>query len=206
MIGPQDVLTVTRLRPRRSVRQVQRRGGRHAHLPAHRPREGRGPDAAGARGRRSRSSSPTATCGTRRWRSRIDEYKSQRIFVMGEVRGARRLPADRRHDDHRGARARPAASTQTAAEEMLIVRPHAGAKAAGPGDAEPTANPTVLKVNVRELQAGRAVAERAAARRRHARRPKVAGGLRVRPGPVRRAPTRSIAARRCSRRCRWRAA
>jgi polysaccharide biosynthesis/export protein len=81
----------------------------------------------------------------------IDEYKSQRAFVMGEVRapGAYQLTGDMTIIE---ALAKAGGITQTAAEEILIVRPPAGAKAgpARPDDSEST----VLKVNVRELQAG----------------------------------------------------
>jgi polysaccharide export outer membrane protein len=82
----------------------------------------------------------------------IEEYKSQRVFVMGEVRGpgAYQLTGDMTIIE---ALAKAGGVTQTAAEEILIVRPSAAAKGAGPAmpnDAEST----VLKVNVRELQAG----------------------------------------------------
>ena len=82
----------------------------------------------------------------------IDEYKSQRVFVMGEVRGpgAYQLTGDMTVIE---ALAKAGGMTQTAAEEILIVRPAVGAKGAGPvmpNDSEST----VLKVNVRELQAG----------------------------------------------------
>jgi polysaccharide export outer membrane protein len=81
----------------------------------------------------------------------IDEYKSQRVFVMGEVRGpgAYQLTGDMTVIE---ALAKAGGVTQTAAEEILIVRPAAGASA---GPAMPTDDQsTVLKVNVRELQAG----------------------------------------------------
>jgi len=82
----------------------------------------------------------------------IDEYKSQRVFVMGEVRGpgAYQLTGDMTIIE---ALAKAGGVTQTAAEEILVVRPPVGAKGAGPvmpNDSEST----VLKVNVRELQAG----------------------------------------------------
>ncbi len=81
----------------------------------------------------------------------IEEYKSQRVFVMGEVRapGAYQLTGDMTIIE---ALAKAGGITQIAAEEILIVRPSMGAKAgpSRPDDSEST----VLKVNVRELQAG----------------------------------------------------
>jgi polysaccharide biosynthesis/export protein len=71
--------------------------------------------------------------------------------VMGEVRGpgAYQLTGDMTVIE---ALAKAGGVTQTAAEEILIVRPAAGASA---GPAMPTDDQsTVLKVNVRELQAG----------------------------------------------------
>lgn len=82
----------------------------------------------------------------------IDEYKSQRVFVMGEVRGpgAYQLTGDMTIIE---ALAKAGGVTQTAAEEILIVRPTASARGAGPA-APNDGESTVLKVNVRELQAG----------------------------------------------------
>jgi polysaccharide export outer membrane protein len=82
----------------------------------------------------------------------IDEYKSQRVFVMGEVRGpgAYQLTGDMTIIE---ALAKAGGVTQNSAEEILIVRAPPGATAAGP--AMPTdKEATVLRVNVRELQAG----------------------------------------------------
>ena len=82
----------------------------------------------------------------------IDEYKSQRVFVMGEVRGpgAYQLTGDMTIIE---ALAKAGGVSQNAAEEILIVRAPPGASAAGPS--MPTdKEATVLKVNVRELQAG----------------------------------------------------
>jgi polysaccharide biosynthesis/export protein len=82
----------------------------------------------------------------------IDEYKSQRVFVMGEVRGpgAYQLTGDMTIIE---ALAKAGGVTQNSAEEILIVRAPPGATAAGPS--MPTdKEATVLRVNVRELQAG----------------------------------------------------
>jgi polysaccharide export outer membrane protein len=82
----------------------------------------------------------------------IDEYKSQRVFVMGEVRGpgAYQLTGDMTIIE---ALAKAGGISQNAAEEILIVRAPPGAAAAGPS--MPTdKEATVLRVNVRELQAG----------------------------------------------------
>ncbi len=82
----------------------------------------------------------------------IDEYKSQRVFVMGEVRGpgAYQLTGDMTIIE---ALAKAGGVTQTSAEEILVVRPSASAKSAGPAAPNDTES-TVLKVNIRELQAG----------------------------------------------------
>jgi polysaccharide export outer membrane protein len=82
----------------------------------------------------------------------MDEYRSQRVFVMGEVRGpgAYQLTGDMTVLE---ALAKAGGVTATAAEEVLVVRPPVGSKGAGP--AAPTdAESTVIRVNVRDLQAG----------------------------------------------------
>lgn len=82
----------------------------------------------------------------------VDEYKSQRVFLMGEVRvpGAYQLTGDMTVLE---ALAKAGGVLQTAAEEVLVVRPASTSKQGGP--ASPTdGESTVLKVNIRELQAG----------------------------------------------------
>jgi polysaccharide export outer membrane protein len=86
----------------------------------------------------------------------MDEYKSQRVFIMGEVRapGAYQLTGNMTVIE---ALARAGGTTPAAAEEVLIVRPHAAARSAG-GVEGPTpltdSEATVLKTNIRELQSG----------------------------------------------------
>jgi len=82
----------------------------------------------------------------------MDEYKSQRVFVMGEVRapGAYQLTGNMTVIE---ALAKAGGMTQTAAEEVLVVRPHAAAKVAGPARVDDN-EATVLRANIRELQSG----------------------------------------------------
>jgi polysaccharide export outer membrane protein len=82
----------------------------------------------------------------------IGEYKSQRVFVMGEVRapGAYPLTGDMTIIE---ALAKAGGTTLAAAEQVLIVRPTAGSAADGPARAD-DAEATVLRVNFRALQAG----------------------------------------------------
>lgn len=82
----------------------------------------------------------------------MDEYKSQRVFVMGEVRapGAYQLTGDMTIIE---ALAKAGGMTQSAAEEVLIVRPNPNARGAGPARADDT-EATVLHANIRELQSG----------------------------------------------------
>jgi polysaccharide biosynthesis/export protein len=82
----------------------------------------------------------------------VETYQSQRIFVMGEVRspGSYSLTGDMTMIE---ALSRAGSTTAQASDEVLIVRPKAGAAAGGPlmpnqSDAE------IIRVNVRELQAG----------------------------------------------------
>ena len=82
----------------------------------------------------------------------VETYQSQRIFVMGEVRspGSYSLTGDMTLIE---ALSRAGSTTAQASDEVLIVRPKAGAAAGGPvmpnqSDAE------IIRVNVRELQAG----------------------------------------------------
>jgi polysaccharide export outer membrane protein len=81
----------------------------------------------------------------------IEQYKSQRIFVMGEVRspGAYQLTGEMTIIE---AIARAGSTTPQAADEVMVVRPRQ-ARPDGPvlptdGDAE------VLRVNLREIQEG----------------------------------------------------
>jgi polysaccharide export outer membrane protein len=82
----------------------------------------------------------------------VETFQSQRIFVMGEVRspGSYSLTGDMTLIE---ALSRAGSTTAQANDEVLIVRPKAGAAAGGPvmpnqADAE------IIRVNVRELQAG----------------------------------------------------
>jgi polysaccharide export outer membrane protein len=82
----------------------------------------------------------------------VETYQSQRIFVMGEVRspGSYSLTGDMTLIE---ALSRAGSTTPQASDEVLIVRPKAGTTAGGPvmpnqEDAE------IIRVNVRELQAG----------------------------------------------------
>ena len=81
----------------------------------------------------------------------IEQYKSQRIFVMGEVRspGAYQLTGEMTIIE---AIARAGSTTPQAADEVMIVRPREG-RSDGPalavdGDSE------VIKINLREIQEG----------------------------------------------------
>jgi len=82
----------------------------------------------------------------------IGEYKSQRVFVMGEVRapGAYQLTGDMTIIE---ALAKAGGTTQAAAEDVLIVRPSPSSRAAGPARADDRES-TVLHANIRELQSG----------------------------------------------------
>ena len=86
----------------------------------------------------------------------MDEYKSQRVFVMGEVRapGAYQLTGNMTIIE---VLAKAGGTTQAAAEEVLIVRPHVAGQADGPASGPTLAtdnDSTVLKTNIRELQSG----------------------------------------------------
>jgi polysaccharide export outer membrane protein len=81
----------------------------------------------------------------------VDAYRSQRIFVMGEVRapGAYQLTGDMTIIE---AIARAGSTTPQAADEVMIVRPKEGKK---DGPALPTdSDSDVLRVNIREIQEG----------------------------------------------------
>ena len=81
----------------------------------------------------------------------IEQYKSQRIFVMGEVRspGAYPLTGDMTIIE---AIARAGSTTPQASDEVMVVRPREG-KSEGPvlptdGDSE------VIRINIRDIQEG----------------------------------------------------
>jgi polysaccharide biosynthesis/export protein len=82
----------------------------------------------------------------------MDEFRSQRIFVMGEVRapGTYQLEGEMTIIE---VLSRAGGIVQGAADEVLIVRPsRPGAdRAVGPED---DSDATVVRVNIRELQAG----------------------------------------------------
>ena len=82
----------------------------------------------------------------------VESYQSQRIFILGEVRapGAYPLTGDMTVIE---ALTRAGSVTAAAADEVLIVRPPDGSQAAGPRT-EADADAEVIRVNVRELQAG----------------------------------------------------
>jgi polysaccharide export outer membrane protein len=80
----------------------------------------------------------------------IEQYRSQRIFIIGEVRapGAYQLTGDMTLIE---ALARAGSVTAEAGEEVLVVRPPEGRSGSGP--VLPTDDESA-EVNVRELQAG----------------------------------------------------
>jgi polysaccharide export outer membrane protein len=81
----------------------------------------------------------------------MEQYRSQRIFVMGEVRapGAYQLAGDMTIIE---AIARAGSTTPQAADEVMIVRPKEG-KTDGPVLATDD-NSEVIRVNLREIQEG----------------------------------------------------
>ena len=84
----------------------------------------------------------------------VEQFKSQRIFVMGEVRapGTYPLSGDMTVIE---ALARAGSTTNDSAEEVMIVRPAAGSAGSGPVSPEQQKDATVIHVNVRDLQAGK---------------------------------------------------
>jgi polysaccharide biosynthesis/export protein len=80
----------------------------------------------------------------------MDEFRSQRIFVMGEVRapGTYQMSGDMTIIE---ILSRAGGLAQGSADEILIVRP---TRTAGGPITPDDADATVLKVNVRELQSG----------------------------------------------------
>ena len=82
----------------------------------------------------------------------MDQYKSQRVFVMGEVRapGSYQLTGNMTVIE---ALAKAGGTTPTAAEDVLVVRPSPNRKADGPASADDSQS-TLLHANIRELQSG----------------------------------------------------
>ena len=83
----------------------------------------------------------------------IEQYRSQRIFIIGEVRapGAYQLTGDMTLIE---ALARAGSVTAEAGEEILIVRPPDGRSGTGPVLPTDDESAEVIRVNVRELQTG----------------------------------------------------
>jgi polysaccharide export outer membrane protein len=81
----------------------------------------------------------------------MDTYRSQQIFVIGEVRspGAYQISSDMTIIE---AVARAGSTTPQASDEVLVVRPKEGTKN-GPSLATDT-DATVMRVNLREIQEG----------------------------------------------------
>ena len=109
----------------------------------------------------------------------METYRSQRIFVMGEVRapGAYQLTGDMSIIE---AIARAGSTTPQAADEVMIVRPKEGQT---DGPVLPTdSDSTVIRVNLREIQEG-AMSKNVQLRDGDTlRRPEGALGLRLRAG------------------------
>jgi polysaccharide export outer membrane protein len=82
----------------------------------------------------------------------MQQYRSQRIFVMGEVRspGAYQLTGDMTIIE---AIARAGSTTPQAADEVMIVRPREGKAADGPILATDD-HSEVIRINLREIQEG----------------------------------------------------
>jgi polysaccharide export outer membrane protein len=82
----------------------------------------------------------------------IEQYRSQRIFVIGEVRapGTYQLTGDMTLIE---ALARAGSVTAEAGEQVLIVRPPDG-KAGGPVLPDDESNAEVIRVNLRDLHTG----------------------------------------------------
>jgi polysaccharide export outer membrane protein len=82
----------------------------------------------------------------------MEQYRSQRIFVMGEVRspGAYQLTGDMTIIE---AIARAGSTTPQAADEVMIVRPREGKAADGPILATDD-HSEVIRINLREIQEG----------------------------------------------------
>lgn len=84
----------------------------------------------------------------------VEQYRSQRIFVVGEVRtpGTYPLTGDMTLIE---ALARAGSTTATSSEEAVIVRPKAGNVLSGPVLPGETATPSeIIRVDVKQLQSG----------------------------------------------------
>ena len=83
----------------------------------------------------------------------VEQYRSQRIFVIGEVRvpGAYTLTGDMTLIE---GLARAGSTTADAAEEALVVRPPAGKAATSPTLPNQEESSEVIRVNIRDLQSG----------------------------------------------------
>ena len=84
----------------------------------------------------------------------VAEYRSQRVFVVGEVRspGPYQLSGDMTLIE---ALARAGSTTEAAAGEAMIVRSQAGSASAGPVLPEQQQNAEVIRIDIKELQSGR---------------------------------------------------
>jgi polysaccharide biosynthesis/export protein len=84
----------------------------------------------------------------------VEQYRSQRIFVVGEVRnpGTYALTGDMTLIE---ALARAGSTNEAASGEALIVRPHAGAHPEGPVLPDQEDGSDVIRVDIKELQSGR---------------------------------------------------
>jgi polysaccharide export outer membrane protein len=83
----------------------------------------------------------------------VEQYRSQRIFVVGEVRvpGPYPIVGDMTLIE---ALARAGSTTEHAAGEVLIVRSGSGVRPSGPVLPEPGSGTEVLRVDVKALQSG----------------------------------------------------
>lgn len=84
----------------------------------------------------------------------VEQFKSQRIFVMGEVRAPGTYPLSGEMTVIE-ALARAGSMTSDAADEVMIVRPSTGSAGSGPVMPDQQKDATVIHVNVRDLQAGK---------------------------------------------------
>lgn len=83
----------------------------------------------------------------------VDQYRSQRVFVVGEVRTAGTYPLSGEMTLIE-ALARAGSTTDRAGGEALIVHAPAGASAAGPRLPSDSDSSQVVRVNLKDLQSG----------------------------------------------------